>query len=554
MEKAWWKEAVVYQIYPRSFNDSNNDGIGDIPGIIEKVDYIKSLGVNVIWLCPVYKSPNDDNGYDISDYRSIMDEFGTLSDWELLLNKLHENDIKLVMDLVVNHSSDEHYWFTEAKKSRDNKYRNYYIFREGKNGNPPNNWGSVFSGPAWEYNESTDDYYLHIFSKKQPDLNWENPKLRNEVYDLMKFWLDKGIDGFRMDVINFIAKEPGLPDDRDQSYGNYGNAIKFLVNQPKLHDYLKEMNREVLSKYDIMTVGECGHISPEDGYMLTGSDRKELDMIFSFDHMFIDMDLKGSRYNHKDWSLSEFKKIFLKWHKGLYQRAWNSMFLGNHDFARSVSRFGNDGEFRDRSAKLLSTFLLSMPGTPYIFQGDEIGMTNCRFNSISEHRDIEVLNYFKEELENGRSEQELLEATYSRNRDNARTPMQWNSDINAGFTKGEPWIKLNPNYKEINVDAEEKNSDSILNYYRKMISIRKEHKTLVYGDLNIPEIEREDLCIIERASENERYIALLNFIDSTINFDLKRYLSEDAELLISNYPDGEDNYLKPYEARLYKCS
>lgn len=553
MKETWWKEGVVYQIYPRSFNDSNNDGIGDIPGIIEKVDYIKSLGVDIIWLCPVYKSPNDDNGYDISDYRNIMDEFGTLADWELLLKTLHENNIRLIMDLVVNHSSDEHYWFTEASKSKDNKYRDYYIWREGKDGNPPNNWGSVFSGPAWEYNEATGDYYLHIFSKKQPDLNWENQNLRNEVFDLMKFWLDKGIDGFRMDVINFIAKAPGLPDDEETSYGKYGNAIKFLVTQPKLHDYLQEMNREVLSKYDIMTVGECGHITPDDGYLLTGEDRNELNMIFQFDHMFIDMDLKGSRYNHKGWSLSEFKHIFYNWHKGLFGRAWGSVFLGNHDFARSISRFGNDKEFHNKSGKLLAAFLLSMPGTAFIYQGDEIGMTNCRFNSISEHRDIEVLNYMKEALAEGKNEQELLEATYSRNRDNARTPMQWDSSVNGGFTNGDPWLKVNPNFKSINVLDSENDPDSILNFYRKMISIRKNNKTLIYGDMEMPEIDREDICIIERFSDTDRYVIILNFIDTEINTDFVKYLSEEAELLISNYPESEENKLRPYEAMVYKC-
>lgn len=399
MDKKWWKEAVVYQIYPRSFKNSNGDGIGDLRGIIEKLDYIKELGANVVWLCPMYKSPNDDNGYDISDYRSIMNEFGTMEDFDELLKEMHKRNIRLVMDLVVNHTSDEHKWFVESGKSKDNPYRDYYIWRKGKDGNPPNNWGSFFSGSAWQYDKATGEYYLHLFSKKQPDLNWENESLRSEVYDMMKFWFDKGIDGFRMDVINLISKVLGLPNGAKGEDDLYGNGFPLFANGPRVHEYLQEMNKKVLSKYDIMTVGETPGIDPERAKLYVNSDRNELNMLFQFELM--DIDSGKDKWDLKPWKLTTFKNIMYKWYEALREKGWNSLFLNNHDQPRLVSRFGNDKEYRVESAKMLATFLHTWQGTPYIYQGEEIGMTNVQFEDLSEYKDIEIinLNFFEKKVE-----------------------------------------------------------------------------------------------------------------------------------------------------------
>lgn len=558
MDKKWWKESVVYQIYPRSFMDSNGDGVGDLRGIISKLDYLKYLGVDVVWLCPVYESPNDDNGYDISNYQSIMDEFGTMEDWEELLEGLHARGMKLIMDLVVNHSSDEHHWFVESRKSKDNPYRDYYIWRPGKDGQAPNDWGSFFSGSAWEYDEASDEYYLHMFSKKQPDLNWENPKVRREVYDMMTWWLDKGIDGFRMDVINLISKPEGLPNHADG-----GNCI----NGPRVHEFLQEMNREVLSKYDIMTVGETVDVTPEDAILFAGTDRNELNMVFQFELMGIDSGPDG-KWWAKPWTLVDLKQILSKWQTMLDGRAWNSIYMNNHDQPRLVSRFGNDREYHNVSAKMLATLLHTLQGTPYIYQGEEIGMTNVRFETIDEYRDIETLNMYQEYLEKGYSQEQIMEGIYAKGRDNARTPMQWKGDSpHAGFTTGTPWLAVNPNYQEINVERALADDNSIFHYYRRLIQLRKQHEVIVYGRYELLNPEDQQVYAYTRTLGEERLLVVLNFYDKPAHFtwttDEAVAMSIDevksAELLIANYdvPAGEDVRqldLRPYEARVYKLS
>ncbi|ASS91133.1 glycoside hydrolase family 13 protein [Aeribacillus pallidus] len=558
MERAWWKEAVVYQIYPRSFYDSNGDGIGDIRGIIAKLDYLKELGVDVVWLSPVYKSPNDDNGYDISDYRDIMDEFGTMEDWEEMLEEMHKRGIKLVMDLVVNHTSDEHPWFIESRKSKDNPYRDYYIWRPGKNGKEPNNWESCFGGSAWEYDETTGEYYLHLFSKKQPDLNWENPKVRREVYDMMKFWLDKGVDGFRMDVINMISKTPGLPDGEPQEGKKYVSGSKYFMNGPRVHEFLQEMNREVLSKYDIMTVGETPGVTPKEGILYTDPSRHELNMVFQFEHVGLDSG-PGGKWDIRPWSLADLKKTMTKWQKELEGKGWNSLYLNNHDQPRAVSRFGDDGKYRVESAKMLATFLHMMQGTPYIYQGEEIGMTNVRFPSIEYYRDIETLNMYKERVEEyGEDPQKVMEKIYYKGRDNARTPMQWDDSENAGFTTGTPWIPVNPNYKEINVKEALADPNSVFHYYKKLIQLRKQHDIIVYGTYDLILEDDPYIYAYTRTLGNEKLIVITNFSEKTPVFRLPDDITyKTKELLISNYDVDETEELKeirlrPWEARVYK--
>jgi len=480
MDKAFWKEAVVYQIYPRSFKDSDGDGIGDLRGIIEKLDYLKELGVDVVWLSPVYKSPNDDNGYDISDYQAIMDEFGTMADWEELRDGLHARGIKLIMDLVVNHTSDEHPWFEASRSSKDSPYRDYYYWRPGKpDGREPNNWLSFFSGSAWEYDGKTGEYYLHLFSRKQPDLNWENPRVREEVYNMMRWWLDRGVDGFRMDVINCISKTPGLPDAGDERYAWGG---EHFMNGPRVHEFLQEMNREVLSRYDIMTVGETPGVTLEEARNYTDPARGELNMVFQFEHMGVDHG-PGGKWDIRPWSLTELKRILNKWQLGLRGAGWNSLYLNNHDQPRMVSRFGDEGKYRKESAKMLATLLHTMQGTPYIYQGEEIGMTNVRFPSIDDYRDIETLNMYREKvLQQGEDPRKVLEAIHYMGRDNARTPMQWDDGPQAGFTTGTPWIGVNPNCRDINVKQAMADPDSIFHYYRRLIALRKQHDIMVYGE------------------------------------------------------------------------
>ncbi|WLD91656.1 alpha-glucosidase [Alkalihalobacillus sp. AL-G] len=557
MNRTWWKESVIYQIYPRSFNDSNNDGIGDIPGIIEKLDYLKNLGVDVIWLSPVYESPNDDNGYDISDYQKIMDDFGTMEDWERMLEEIHKRDMKLIMDLVVNHTSDEHHWFSEARKSEDNPYRDYYIWRSGKDGKEPNNWEAAFSGPAWHYNEATDDYYLHLFSKKQPDLNWENPELRSEVYKMIRWWLDKGIDGFRMDVINFISKDPNYPDADLIEGKRYASGAQYFMNGPKIHDYLQEMNKEVLSDFDIMTVGEMPGITPEQGALYTGEERNELNMVFHFEHMDLDSG-PGGKWDVQPWSLVEMKKIFSGWLQKLEGKGWNSLYWNNHDQPRIVSRFGNDSpEYREISAKMLATTLHMMQGTPYIYQGEELGMTNIQFPTINDYRDIETLNMYHEKIEDGADLEDIMSSIYVKSRDNARTPMQWDNSENAGFTQGTPWIQVNPNYKEINAEQNINDPRSVYNYYKKLIQLRKENDIIIYGSY-VPLLEDdENIYAFIRELDGEKLLVISNFRKEIIHFEIPDGLkdSNHIEILISNYDcDNEllDFKLRPYESRVYK--
>ncbi|MCM3665811.1 alpha-glucosidase [Mesobacillus subterraneus] len=555
MEKKWWKEAVVYQIYPRSFMDSNGDGIGDIQGIISKLDYLKNLGVDVIWLSPVYKSPNDDNGYDISDYQDIMDEFGTLSDWDELIEKMHNRGMKLMMDLVVNHTSDEHQWFIQSRKSKDNPYRDYYIWRPGQNGQEPNNWTSFFSGSAWEYDENTDEYFLHLFSKKQPDLNWENPKVRKEVYDMMTWWLEKGVDGFRMDVINLISKVDGLPSAPGGKRYDWGG--EYFMNGPRVHEYLQEMNREVLSKYDIITVGEGPGATTEEAAKYANNENTELNMIFTFEHMDLDSG-PGGKWDVKPWKLADLKEVMSKWQKELEGKGWNSLYLNNHDQPRMVSRFGDDQNFREVSAKMLGTFLHTMQGTPYIYQGEEIGMTNVQFESIDDYNDLEIKNMYREKvIEGGEDADQVMQAIYQKARDNARTPMQWDGSEHAGFTTGTPWLKVNPNFIDINTEKALEDPNSIFYYYQKLIKLRKEHEIIVYGTYDLIVPDHEQIYAYTRKLGEEQLLVILNFSSEDAPFTLPEQIAfKEDQLLISNYElDDEQRIdsitLRPYEARVY---
>ena len=546
MKKAWWKEAVVYQIYPRSFCDSNGDGIGDLNGITSKLDYLKELGIDVIWLSPVYKSPNDDNGYDISDYEDIMTEFGTMDDFDKMLAAAHERGIKIVMDLVVNHTSDEHPWFVESRSSKDNEKRDYYIWKEGKDGKEPTNWGSAFSGPAWKYDEKTDMYYLHLFSVKQPDLNWENPKVRKEVFDMMTRWCEKGIDGFRMDVISLISKPEGYPDAK--VVGLYGD-MGICANGPKVHDYLKEMNEKVLSKFDIMTVGETAGVTLEEAKKYANTDGSELNMVFQFEHMDLDGGEKF-KWSTKPMPLVPLKENLSKWQKGLDGVAWNSLYFCNHDQPRIVSRLGDESDaYRELSAKCIATCLHMMQGTPYIYQGEELGMTNTVFNSVDDFRDLESINAYRELVESGLyTDEDMFPKIAHKSRDNARTPMQWDASENAGFTTGTPWIAVNPNYKKINVADQLKREDSVFHYYQKLIRLRKENEIIVYGNYELLLPEDENIFAYIRTLDNQKLLVVCNFSKSEQKFDFSGY--ENAKVLISNYnrDAGEDGILKPYEA------
>lgn len=559
MNKKWWKESVIYQIYPRSFNDSNNDGIGDIKGITQKLDYLKELGINVIWLSPVYKSPNDDNGYDISDYRNIMDEFGNMEDFHEMLEEAHKREIKIMMDLVINHSSDEHHWFIESKKSKDNPYRDYYIWKPGKDGKPPTNWGAAFGGSSWEYDENTDEYYLHLFSKKQPDLNWENPTLRKEIYDMMCYWLDKGVDGFRMDVINFISKDTSYPDGLIQEGNKYGDGGPHFLNGPSIHEFLQEMNKESLSKYDTITVGEMPGVNAEQGKLYTGENRNELNMVFHFEHVDLGNGSYG-KWNPVKWKLTQLKKIFTNWQKGLEKDGWNSLYWSNHDQPRAISRWGNDSpEYREISGKMLATLLHTLQGSPYIYQGEEIGMTNVSFENINDYRDIETLNAYKELVEEGTlSHEELMKGIHERSRDNARTPVQWNDTENAGFTKGTPWIQVNPNFKEINAESVLKNKDSIFYYYKKLIELRKQNEIIVYGTYDLILEDNEEIYAFTRTLGEDKMLVICNFTNNSPTFNLPKDIDfTSTELLISNYETNQNEdvskiVLKPYEARVYR--
>ena len=549
MNRTWWKEAVVYQIYPRSFMDSNGDGIGDLQGIISRLDYLKYLGIDVIWLSPVYKSPNDDNGYDISDYRDIMDEFGTMKDFDELLTKAHERGIKIVMDLVVNHTSDEHKWFMESRKSVDNPYRDYYIWREGKDTQtPPNNWGSCFGGPAWQYDEATSMYYLHLFSKKQPDLNWDNPAVRKEVFDMMTWWCEKGIDGFRMDVISMISKTKEMPDGK--ANGLFGDFGPYCVHGPNVHQYLQEMNENVLSKYDIMTVGETAGVTTELAKQYAGENAHELDMVFQFEH--VEGDGKYGKWTDEKMPLTTLKKTLSRWQVDLYGQAWNSLFWDNHDQPRAVSRFGDARpQYREISAKMLATCLHMLQGTPYIYQGEELGMTNYPFASPDDFRDIESINAYKEWCADGPLSHEVFWPCITfKSRDNARTPVQWDDSPQAGFTTGTPWIAVNPNYKEINAKAETADPDSVFHYYKKLIALRKEHPIMVYGKYELFLPDSEELFVYTRTLEQEKLLVVCSFCDHETNFTIPDEFVG-ASCLISNTKNAYDKdeiTLHPYEA------
>ena len=551
MEKKWWKESVVYQVYPRSFCDSNGDGIGDLNGITSKLDYLKELGIDVIWLSPVYQSPNDDGGYDISDYQAIMDEFGTMEDFDRLLAAAHERGIKIVMDLVVNHSSDEHKWFIESRKSVDNPYRDYYIWRPAKeDGSLPNNWGSCFSGPAWEYDKTTDMYYLHLFSKKQPDLNWENPVVRQEVYDMMNWWLEKGVDGFRMDVISLISKAPGLPDYEPESTG-YA-AYNAGANGPRVHEFLQEMREKALNNADTMTVGECAGVTLEEAKKYARSDGKELNMVFQFEHMEADFDEKTGKWTTKKLDLRVLKEILTRWQKGLEDIAWNSLYWENHDQPRSVSRFGNDSDqYREISAKMLATCVHMMQGTPYVYQGEELGMTNCPFNKLENLRDLESITAFHELTEQGKiSEEDMLAAINYKGRDNARTPMQWDDSAYAGFSTAEPWIMVNPNYTKINAKDQVSREDSVFKYYQKLIRLRHNSDLIVYGTYDLILDDDKDIYAYTRTLGDEKLIVYCNFSENTREVELPEEFTN-GKIFISNYDDAAVNEkitLRPYEA------
>ncbi|GEQ33958.1 alpha-glucosidase [Marinilactibacillus psychrotolerans] len=530
----WWQKAVVYQIYPRSFQDSNGDGIGDIRGIIERLDYLEKLGINAIWLSPVYQSPNDDNGYDISDYEAIHPEFGTMEDMNELIAEAQKRSIRIVMDLVVNHTSDEHHWFQEAKKGKDSPYRDYYIWRDPVKGKEPNDLKSTFSGSAWAYDKTSDQYYLHLFSEKQPDLNWKNEKMRQDIYNMMNFWLEKGIGGFRMDVIDLIGKEP------DE---------KITGNGPRLHEFLQEMNRKTFGHYDVMTVGETWSATPENAELYSGSDRGELSMIFQFEHIALDQE-SISKWALKDLDLVELKQVLSKWQIALGETAWNSLFWNNHDTPRIVSRWGNDQAFRVESAKCFAVLLHLMKGTPYIYQGEEIGMTNRPVRNISEVNDIESINMYKEEMRNGKTAEALLNAINYKGRDNARTPMQWNDQENGGFSTGEPWLAVNPNFTEINVEQTLADEQSVFYMYKDLIQYRKENETVVRGSYNLLLPDHQSVFVYERVYNENRLLVIANLSTEENTVELPE-ISKESTIRFSNYDrqvvDAKQCTLAPYE-------
>ncbi|SFL06929.1 oligo-1,6-glucosidase [Halogranum rubrum] len=588
IDRQWWKEAVVYQIYPRSFNDTDGDGVGDIPGIIEKLDYLDELGVDVVWLNPVYESPNADNGYDIADYQSIMDEFGTMSDWEDLLDGLHDRDIKLIMDLVVNHTSDEHEWFVKSREG-DEEFRDYYIWRNGRTDvdgwtghlgpddeAPPNDWGSFFGGPAWEYDEDVGEWYLHLFDVKQPDLNWENEDVREEVFSMMEWWLEKGIDGFRMDVINLISKPPSVTEHNPPEPDGFDATF----DGPKIHEYVGEMGERVLSD-DLLTVGEVvGDVSMDDARQYVGRDGDGLGMLFHFDHMLLDRG--GDVWEYYGYDLTDLKDVFRHWQKSLEGEGWNSNYLNNHDQPRMVSRFGDDVEYRVESAKLLGTLLHTLHGTPYIYQGEELGMTNYPFERLDDYQDVDTLNPVQNALDEGVIENfdDVKDSVAALSRDNARTPMQWTDEEHAGFTDGEPWLAVNPNHEEINADTAREDDDSVFHYYRNLIALRDDDDVsdvLVYGSYDDLWPSHTDLWAYTRTLDDERLLVVLNFTSEDQQFRLPRededhatYADElplhagevadlDTELLVSNYDEDVESdptefALRPWEARVYHLS
>lgn len=542
MEKKWWKASVVYQIYPKSFKDSNGDGIGDIRGIIQKLDYLKELGVNVLWISPMLESPQDDNGYDISDYRRIYKEYGTMEDYEELLSEAHKRDIRILMDLVVNHTSDEHNWFIESRKSKDNPYRDYYIWRDpAEDGGVPNDLGSTFSGPAWEYDETTGQYYFHLFSKRQPDLNWENPKVREEVHQMMNFWLEKGIGGFRMDVIDLIGKEV----DR-----------KITGNGPQLHPFLQEMNHKSFGNYDVLTVGETWGATPEIAKLYSDPKRHELSMVFQFEHASIDWDPQEGKWRPTTFDFIKFKEIMSKWQTSLNGEGWNSLFWNNHDLPRIVSRWGNDKEYRVETAKMFASILHLMQGTPYIYQGEEIGMTNVHFESLDQYNDIETLQFYRDNLKKGYTHEQMMDAIWKNGRDNARTPMQWDGSEHAGFTTGQPWLQVNPNYESINVSNALDNKDSIFYHYKKLIDLRKNSEysdTIIYGEYKLLLPDDEQIFAYIREDENYKLLLVANFSEEEVTRAIE---GEVNQVILSNYDATDYNLsslkLRPYETVIFE--
>ncbi|MBE3593411.1 MAG: alpha-glucosidase [Candidatus Carbobacillus altaicus] len=570
-KRTWWKEAVVYQIYPRSFYDTNGDGIGDLNGITAKLDYLQELGVDVLWLSPIFRSPNADNGYDISDYEDIMAEFGTISDFDRLLKEAKARGLKLLLDLVVNHTSDEHPWFIASRKN-DPRYRDFYIWREGKEGAPPTNWFAAFGGSAWKYVPERRAYYLHLFTEKQPDLNWEEKNVRDAVYAMMRFWLDKGVDGFRMDVINLIGKPDVFEDAPVPPGETYGNGFAFIANHPKSYWYLREMYDEVLSHYDVMTVGETPAVTPDVALNYV-ADGKPLNMVFQFEHMDVDSGKNKWDVRPVDWV--RFKTIMSRWEEGLADRGWNSLYLNNHDQPRSVSRYvtrSADSALRRRGAKMLATMLHLMQGTPFIYQGEEIGMTNVAFPRIEDYRDVETLNFYAEGRKRGVAHEALMPSIYAKSRDNARTPMQWSHERHAGFTQGEPWIKVGSNYTEINVESSLSDPDSIFHYYRALIRLRKRLPVIVYGTYTVYDLDHPSLYIYERKLNGDALLVLLNLTETVQHYTVpSTFYGHQAELILNNieplaafwpYINGEvapdltlhrltDLTFAPYEARVY---
>jgi len=552
MEKKWWKEAVAYQIYPRSFKDSNGDGIGDIQGVISKLDYLKDLGIDVIWICPIYQSPNDDNGYDISDYQDIMSDFGTMADFDELLEEVHKRDMKLIMDLVINHTSDEHPWFVEARSSKDNPYRDYYIWHEGTDGNEPNNWESIFNGSAWEFDDETKEYYLHVFSKKQPDLNWENKAVRQELYNMVNWWLDKGIDGFRVDAISHIKKVPGFPDLPNPEGLDYVPSFEGHMNRPGIQEHLSELKEETFAKYDIMTVGEANGVTWDDADEWVGAESGKFDMIFQFEHMGL-----WDKGESEPLDLVEFKTILTNWQKGLAQiGGWNALYLENHDHIRSINKFGSM-KYREESAKCLAALYFLMQGTPFIYQGQELGMTNVKFDRIEDYNDVGMINYYRIQRAKGQDHEEIMKVIWETGRDNSRTPMQWDRTKNAGFSTGTPWMKVNPNYVDINVEKQISDEESILNFYKKLVALRKQHEVFVYGTYDLLLENHPAIYAYTRTLDEKKAIVICNVSSKQQEFKLPKEVKvKEEELLIHNYQVATDEMvqeftLQPYETRVY---
>ncbi|MCQ4948734.1 MULTISPECIES: glycoside hydrolase family 13 protein [Oscillospiraceae] len=547
----WWRSATVYQIYPRSFFDSDGDGEGDLAGISQKLDYIKSLGVDVVWSCPYFVSPKADNGYDVADYRAIDPAFGTMEQWQEMVDGIHARGMRFVMDFVGNHTSDEHPWFEAARQSKDSPYHDYYIFREGKNGAEPSNWASVFGGSIWEYNQPTGEYYLHTFAVKQPDLNWENPKVVDEVVDILKFWVDRGVDGFRLDAINYLYKEPDFPDVEPMPGSKYGFANQHYANKPRVNEHFRDLNERVFGKYGMMTVAEVAYVDMETARQYCGPDRRELNMLYLFDLLNIDQE-GFDKFSPKPLDLPLFKKTALEWQQGLHGQGWQALFMDNHDQPRAVSRFGDDGVYWKESAKMLANCFYMMQGTPYIFQGDEIGMTNVHYDSVEKFRDVEVFNTYEERKAAGESDEALLKVFCDRARDNGRTPMQWDDSENAGFTAGTPWIEVNDNYRKINVASQEGDPDSILNFYRELIAKRKQWDVIAYGDMELYHPDCDKTFGYIRRFENQALFCLSNFTGEEIEFHLpEEFLSDRTSVLLQNYPGlviAPVITLRPYES------